>query len=333
MSTFVCDVVVIPGFGDHPDADRLQLTQVYGSQVIFQRGQFQKGDKAVYIPVDALVDVSRPEFAFLKQKDGRQWERVKAKKLRGIYSEGLLIPANPAWQEGYDAKDELGVRKYEEKVDGTIFGGDQEADPGFMPTFDLEPYGKNKKHLRIGERVIVTEKLHGTNARYGFKDGELFVGSHHTFKRCDPNNLYWSVAIRHNLAENLAIHGLNRFVLYGEIVGVQDLKYGTAPGETFFRAFAMFDSRFSRWLDYEEFVRLTDLLDIKRVPVLYDGPYEPEVVEALRFGKTVAGGDHIREGIAIVPAIERRDIRVGRVAFKLVSEDYKMRGGVATEYH
>ena len=341
MSVFSCDVVTIQGAGKHPDADRLYITEVLGNPVIFSKESFSVGDKAVYIPVDALVDTRRPEFSFLRKKDNRDWERVKALKLRGIYSEGLLVPV-PAEltnvQEGYDAKEILGVKKYEEKTDGTIFGGDQSADPGFMPSFDLEPYGKNKKHLVEGERVVVTEKIHGTNARFGFKDGELHVGSHHTFKRFDPDNLYWKTAIELDLKSKFSQLGLEGLVVYGEIFGsVQDLKYGAAPGERFFRAFAIFDSKRkvseTGWAGYEDFVRITDSLDLKRVPALYDGPYVPETVEPLRFGKTVfPGGDNIREGIVIVPAVERWNARCGRVAFKLVSEDYKLRKN-GTEHH
>ncbi len=42
--------------------------------------------------------------------------------------------------------------------------------------------------------------------------------------------------------------------------------------------------------------------------------------------------NHIREGIVMVPAVERRDARIGRVCLKSVSADYLTRKG-GTEFN
>lgn len=331
MSTFVCEVIEIRGFGDHPDAHSLQITEAFGNPVVIAKDSFKRGDKAVYIPIDSLVPVSRPEFAFLKKDDKHEYERIKAKRLRGFYSEGLLVPAKPEWQVGFDATAELGVKKYEEQI--VYVDGENEKDPGFMPKFDLEPYLKYRNVLEPGERVVVTEKIHGMNFRVGVKDGEVSVGSHNMIKRFNEKNQFWATALKYGLDKKLLALGHNGIVVYGEVFGqVQDLRYGRGVGERDLALFAAYDSVSRKWLDYDDFVELAKRLDVPVTPVLYDGPYDHDTVHALRLGKTTAGGDHIREGVVITPALERVHPKVGRVSLKDVSEDYKTRKK-GTEYH
>ena len=80
-----------------PNADKIELAHVLGWQVVVQKDQINVGDLVVYIEIDSVVDVSRPEFAFLKDR-GR---RIKTIKLRGEVSQGLIIPL-AAYGQGYD---------------------------------------------------------------------------------------------------------------------------------------------------------------------------------------------------------------------------------------
>src|SRR5258707_879624 len=80
-------IVVLPKIGKHPNADTLDIVQVEGGYpCIFKHGSFQPGDKAVYIPVDSIVP-EHPAFAWLEGHN-----RIKARRLRGIFSMGVLIP-------------------------------------------------------------------------------------------------------------------------------------------------------------------------------------------------------------------------------------------------
>lgn len=100
------------------NADTLGLTLVDGGYpVVVKLGDWSPGDLAVYIPVDSLVPVKRPEFDFLAKEakaDGRA--RIKAKRLRGTFSMGLLVPppitGGPAWSVGDLAGPDLGVTRY-----------------------------------------------------------------------------------------------------------------------------------------------------------------------------------------------------------------------------
>lgn len=114
MSEFYVEVVRIGKVEKHPNADSLSITQVHGGYpCIIKTGDFVEGDLAAYIPVDALVPTDRPMFAFLaKEAKADGTYRIRARKLRGVFSMGLLVKAPDGSKEGDNVRDVLGVGKY-----------------------------------------------------------------------------------------------------------------------------------------------------------------------------------------------------------------------------
>src|SRR3954447_4225368 len=123
MTEFKIEVVRIGHLAKHPNADALSLTRVYDYPVIVRTGEFAEGDLAVYLPVDSIVPADDARWAFLG--DNR---RIKAKRLRGIFSMGLLTASEPAWALGKDVREALRIAKYE-PPQPTQMGGEDEADP------------------------------------------------------------------------------------------------------------------------------------------------------------------------------------------------------------
>jgi RNA ligase (TIGR02306 family) len=334
VSTFRVPVVKIAKVGKHPNADSLSITQVEGCPCIFRTGDFQPGDYAIYVPVEAVVPVDSPTFAFLgdPERPSKKTVRVKAKKLRGIFSMGILIKVpdgvNPSVQLGQDMAQLLGVKKYVEPESALkIVVGQNEKDPGFMPVYGVEHYRKYQKVLEPGEEITITEKLHGCNGRWTYRDGRLWTGSHNCIKKLDPERpcLWWRVALDYKLEEKLKDYpGL---VIYGEVYGqVQDLKYGTKPGEVRLAVFDVYDAAQGRFLNWEYAAALCTKLGLPMVPVLYVGPYSDETTKSFVDGKSTIA-DNIREGVVIKPTTDRWDPRCGRVVLKLVSEAYLLRKG------
>lgn len=337
MSEFRVPVVRLGKTGKHPNADTLSITQIEGGPCIFGTEDFKEGDLAVYVPVDAVVPETVPGTEFLGKH-----RRIKAKKIRGIFSMGILLPmsvlpgldGNPYafefYTEGTDVAQFLKIVKYEEPEPAAWRTDDSSPPKCTAPVYDVESYRKYKHYLIPGESVVVTEKIHGTNSRFVVLGDELHVGSHNRWKKEDDRNLWWKVAKQYNLKEKLAKYP--GYVLYGEIYGqVQDLKYGALPGELFFRAFDVFNSNTGRWLDPHDFFQFCDELGIQIVPVLWMGPYIPDGVEALA-GGTSTLAENIREGVVIRPIVERWNNETGRTVLKLVSEQYLLRRG-GTELH
>lgn len=328
MSEFKVSTVTIGEIRKHPDADTLSITEVDGFPVVFRTGEFQPGSPAVYIPVDAVVDLTKPYFAFLAKGTDKRKHRIKAIRLRGVFSMGLLIPF-PEGCPVVGAADWLGVVKYEEPQLKTL-GGEGQRPPENCPSpYDLESWWRYRDILQEGEHVVITEKIHGCNARFCWVDGQFYAGSHRMFWKETPGNIWWRAARQYDIDERMP----EGFMLYGEVFGdIQDLRYGAQPGSgtLSFRAFDVQDLRTRHFLNHSEFERFCELAGIPTVPVLWRGPYDADKAYALAQGRSVMA-QHMKEGI-VIKADPFRFSDIGRPILKLHSEAYLTRKG-GTEQH
>jgi RNA ligase (TIGR02306 family) len=350
MSDWLVHLVQIAKVGHHPNADKLDITQIYGQSVICQRDLYKMGDLAVFLPPDSVLS-SDPENVIVKDSGLKPGHCIEAKRLRGIFSNGMLVPASVCFTPeelakiapGTHVAERLGITKYEppiEKLGNTGTGGDNESDPGYMPCYtDLEGWPKYRDEgiIAVGEPVVLTEKIHGANARFTFRDGRLWVGSRNGIKKEDDAVLWWRVAKELNLEARFqklleASEFFERTVIYGEVYGqVQDLRYGVDKGATF-RLFDTFDTALGRYNDWNNTKVIATIMGLDLVPELYVGPWAPEL-EELRNGPSVLYPGHTREGFVVKPLKERhqhydpekRNLFTGRVIFKFVGEDYKTR--------
>jgi RNA ligase (TIGR02306 family) len=228
-------------------------------------------------------------------------------------------------------------------------------DPGIIPVYDIEPYKRHKDLIQEGEEVCVTEKLHGTNARFGWVNGKFYTGSRNNFWRdmlgreipfrekfgawvwknvlrrpertdATPKNLYCHAARQYDLQKKLAdVPGL---VFYGEIYGqVQDLKYGAGAGQAWLRIFDIYDTNTKKWWSWHNVVCICSVLGLETVPVLYMGPFSEAKLAELVEGRSTLDEGTIREGVVVKPTETRVAERFGRVILKWVSQGYKLRKG------
>ena len=72
------------------DADRLECARIGGWNCVVGKGEFKAGDVGVYFEIDSKLPEVAPfnEMEFLKSKH----YRIKTQKIRGVYSQGLLMP-------------------------------------------------------------------------------------------------------------------------------------------------------------------------------------------------------------------------------------------------
>lgn len=95
-----------------PDADKIEVATVLGWKVVIAKSDnFKVGDKVVYIEIDSKVP-ERPEFEFLRDRKFR----VRTIRLRGQYSQGLILSmsilGNKDYDIGADVTKELGITYY-----------------------------------------------------------------------------------------------------------------------------------------------------------------------------------------------------------------------------
>lgn len=322
MSTHKVEVIRLGPVTKHENADSLGVTKVFGGYpAVVRLSDFKEGDLAAYVIPDSMCPVDKPEFEFLKDKaksDGKA--RIRAAKLRGVVSMGLLVKARPNWKEGDDVAEELGVTHWEPPIQYTT-GGEDEAAPGFIPVYtDIENYRRYPDVLKEGEEVVVTEKLHGASGRWAWDGTRLWVGSHRNIKRFNINTMWWKVAIETMLDKKLV--KVPNIVFYGEVYGkVQSLKYGL-PNGLAYAMFDAFDVKEGKYVDRDIFTAMCREYDLNMVPELFRGPWSKELVRFAEGNSTVPGADHIREGFVAKPVKERFDDTVGRVILKVIGEKY-----------
>lgn len=359
-SEFACEVVRVTAVSPHGNADRLEVASFETAdgpsayQTVTARGAFASGDLALYVGVDCVVPRSAgPAFAFLFERPdgvGKDTFRVKAARLRGVYSEGFLVPlhavglAEGPWGPGSKLGDEcaaaLGITYHAAPAPGAPGA---HADPslgGRFPVYSVDSLRKVPRIFEDGEVVIYTEKIHGTNFRAGWLGGRFVVGSHRTVKT-DARSWWrrlWDWARRRRVAaagpgdtwvDAAAAHGLEAglrahpdLVVYGEVFGttrdgkrIQDLTYG-AP-VLGLRLFDAYDPAARAWLPWDALLVLCLALGVPTVPVLEVGPWSLARARALAEGRS-AFADELREGCVVRHPVD------GRRA-KWVGEGYRMR--------
>lgn len=188
----------------HPNADLLSVIPVFGYTYVGRTSDWAGVKKAAYIPPDSLVDVKRPEFAFLAERaklDG--FARIKAMRLRGVVSYGLMVPVPDETPLGDDWAERLGVKHYEPELnlgkgknDKFFMGGEAASGPSLLAyKYDLDAFQRYHHMFVAGEPVRITEKCDGANARFVCYQGQMYCGSRTEWKKEFPS--YEHVTVEH----------------------------------------------------------------------------------------------------------------------------------------
>lgn len=144
-----------------PGADHVAAASVDGWTCVVPKGQFAVGDRAVFFEIDSLLPAADERFARFGKGDGKD-VRVRTVRIRGVTSQGLLVPLEGFPEvccvvdgiagrgEEVDEKlrdvsfeEVLGVKKYEAPEPAVVNGNGKTppvlADfPSFVPKTDQE---------------------------------------------------------------------------------------------------------------------------------------------------------------------------------------------------
>lgn len=365
-SEFMCEVVQVAAVYKHPNADKLvilELNSVKGRlayRVVDRVGR-NAGDIVAYLSVDTVVPTSRPEFKFLKDRqDGanKDYFRIRAARLRGVYSEGLVVDAPFGFVIGDSLKDHFEVTYHNPDVGGGNLTGPTPPKPkndwrrNVVPEYGVVSLKKVPFLFDRLQPVAVTEKVHGTNFRFGWalkKHGlwpkyEWIIGSHRTFKSDNRplwtrivdkvlgrspkvsswygNDIWSEVAAKAGLREESREY--QGIVFYGEIYGVtydgkqiQSLTYGrTTPGLLLFDAY---DTENRTWLTRAQLVVAAKTMGLTCVPHLATLYYNLDVIRELAEGPSCLFPGHTREGVVVEPVF-----RIDGTKGKWVGEGYRL---------
>jgi RNA ligase (TIGR02306 family) len=172
-----------------PGADKIEVAQIGGWNVVVKKGEFSVGDLGVYFEIDSFLPAEHPAFAFLakdaKERDGVQRVRLKTIRLRKQLSQGLILPISAfpelsksvlglrVLTEGDDVSELLNVEKYEPPEERAANGGPADHRsrtsqwPFFIQKTDQEraqnAVPQIERAAAAGESFEVTTKLDGSS--------------------------------------------------------------------------------------------------------------------------------------------------------------------------
>ena len=356
MANFSVPVIQINQIFGIEGADQIEVALVGDFRSVVRKGQFSVGDLGVYVPEGAILpDELLEKIGLLGRLSGSGKNRVKAVRLRGVLSQGLLLstdllPPDMRTLET-DCAQVLGITKWTPEIPQALrLAGNVCAfeDSRLKLHYDLENIKKFPDVFTEGETVVMTEKLHGTQLccvvthdRY-YVTSKGLMGRGTYLKIDDPknaDNFYIGIVHSHEIPVKVGqffkLTPQNDQVVhvFGEGLGVQDLKYGVNTDRSVGN-FRVFDVAVNgSFLDDRKLDIFCEVTGLRRVPTLYRGPFSKDILKAVTSGKEELTGQglHIREGTVVKPTFERTHPKLGRVILKSVSEDYLLRKGETTE--
>jgi RNA ligase (TIGR02306 family) len=363
----VAYVGIIGSVVEIPSADNIELVLVNGWQAITKKGEYQVGDKVVVATTDAVIPQDLSDLMGVTNYL-RKGQRVRTVKLRGVYSECLLIPLNYVFKsfsaqngflDGQDMMGVLNIYKYEPPVKTiTLQSGGRKIKYHQNPNFHVYYKFPNQKNVpdmfNEEDEVVITRKLHGTNARYAivrkkklslwdrvkmlfgnqWAAFEYVLGSHNVEKGSDSQGFYdtnvWEeVAEKYNIRQKLWDHVKDTYepndltegvVIYGEIYGAgiqKNYDYGLTDIK-----FAGFDVQVDGV--YQPYINETvhfDCLQLPQVERLYWGSWDKEKQDKYVFNNFIEGTKVPHEGIVVKSVTGNR----GKVS-KVINPDYLIYG-------
>jgi RNA ligase (TIGR02306 family) len=194
-------------------ADNIEIARIDGWNVIVQKGLYNVGDSVVYFEIDSVLPI-KDEYEFLRPRcyvaSPTEGFRIKTMKMRGVVSQGLVMPYDGHEPIGTDLTESLGVVKYDPPIPvGTNIVGHW---PSFISKTDQERVQNLKWIPR--ETYEVTIKLDGTSVTIFYNDGRVGICSRNY--EIAQEGVYWNAAIE--IVEALKISGRN-IAVQGELMG------------------------------------------------------------------------------------------------------------------
>lgn len=322
-------------------AERIVMAQIKGWKCIVKVGEFSEGDLGVYFEIDSVVDKDDPTFTFLKGK-----YRIKTMKMRGVLSQGLILPLSclasrghdiSAFVEGDNVTEQMGVQKYVETEEMAQYIGKpgipKNPFPNFCQKTDEPRLQSNTEYLNKikGRLIVITRKEDGSSGTFSFKDGKFGIHSRNTTldepETCTMQ--YFFVKDKFEIERKMTELNSN-IAIQGEVIGPKINGNRMKLTEYDYRVFNIFDIDNQSYLNWPTVIDLTTKLGLNTVPIIYEGladNLELTVDAFLELAKKqlyVSSTDPkkcvLAEGI-VVKTIDDGP----RISFKVVSNEYLLK--------
>lgn len=332
-------------------ADNIEIAKVREWEVVVRKGEFAPGALVVYFEIDTALPLATEHYTFLEARssrlmDGDWYHILKTVRLRGVYSQGLVLSATEftkeidEWakkrgkypEEGDDLTEPLDLKKWE--PDPPNSGGEPAGN--FPLKFVMKTDSERAQNLgRQWENIqqynwIATEKVDGcsctvvnTGLLVQDEDGEYVENDYTVCSRNwqvrDGDNLYWRTVREYNLMEPLQVGESVQFEIAGP--GIQKNRLGLEKVRPFIFGYFRNGKAMPRtvWPDIYRGLAVPEM-NVKLPATI------AEAVDQADGIKSVVSPGRLAEGIVWHTQFGEVPLKVGRPNFKVISNKYLLKG-------
>ena len=340
---------------DIPGAEFVEVATVNAWKVVVKKGEFSVGDLVIYFEVDSFIPTALAPFLTKGDSEPREYngvkgERLRTVKLRGITSQGLVLPMSEydyklkdasaddqfysaritPFIEGEDVSEHLCVLKYEPPIPACLAGVVKGPWPSAIPKTDEERVQNltNEWPELLKVRYEISEKMEGASMTVGLVNNEFIVCSRNLNLTETESNTLWNLARRYDIENKMRALACYEVAIQGECIGegIEGNHYGI-KGQDFY-VYSIYDIVAGKYLSPEKRVNICNIIGLKHVPIvaytadLYDTLGISTIDQVLKYsdGKSNINPTKLREGL-VYKQVD------GQVHWKAVSNSYLLKHG------
>lgn len=335
-------------------ADKIEQVFVDGWIVVAQKGIHEVGKDILFFELDSFLPQSDIRFeSFMKfgtrTFDGVVGHRVKTVRLKGVYSQGIIMPLSefPEIAEvdyDKDYSETVGIVKWEapqERGEGMGYQGDKKGSfPWFLRKSDQERiqnlYGKLSQ-TNYNSKFVGTLKMDGSSITVFYASGEKYedegygycsrnqqlkmpeISSDTEFKLEEQGKFYQGAVNSDLFWKAKELHSMfgSYYAIQGELVGA-GIQGNFEKFDTYqVFAYNIFDIEKQEFVDYNTFKQMAEAVDLQIVPEIYEEQYilQESLPDILEMANGTGLLSDYREGI-VWKQVD------GKIQFKAISNKY-----------
>ena len=322
-------------------ADNIILLSVLGWKVIARKEEnYKVGDKIIYVEYDTILPENNPNFEFLRSccySPKYNGFRIKNRRLRKVYSEGIVFPMSilsgefGRFNEGRNVSDELGIVKYDPEALKEIETAKRSKNPVvkyFMRYKWFRKWLGNKKpkygypeniskanetNIQVAfnrlshkdYKYYISEKLEGMNGLYSIEKNKFKVYSHN-LGRPKSNNNWWKIALKFDIENKIRqfmkLYGIKSMYISGEIIGPAIQRNIYSLNDLDFYIYTIKNLDDNKYFSLNDIKLFCNVTNLKHVPILEENvslySTSDEILEKAE-GKSILGSTikGLREGV------------------------------------
>lgn len=269
-------------------ADRIVSYRVDGWWVTDAIDKYIVGDFVVYLEPDSWVPHTLAPFltkngAEPRVFEGVEGQRLRTMKMKGVLSQGLLLPLIHAFNngngcvllngeivyEGDDVTELLGILKWEAPIPAQLAGQVRGNFPSNIPKTDQQRIQNVRDLDKLRDHSwSVTEKLHGSSCTFYLDNENVFhVCSRNLDLKETEGNSYWLAARKFDIEGTMQRNSMQGMAIQGELIGegINGNQYGVTLD---FYVFDMFNTNTQKYILPIQLEAACERLGLKHVPIL-----------------------------------------------------------------